>query len=283
MTRAAVDGRVPAWASTTPVVRARCTASCRASTWTPPASRPRTAPPRGARLRRPGAGAQPHHRARAVGPAPAAGRRADPCDGRSAARALASASPSTGLATAVGRGPAGTPAHLDRSCRPWPLRLGDRRASPGRQRADDHPAGSRPRWPSSLAAAGAQAAATGPATRSVGQPSCRSALEICAATVSSTSSPAPDLPVLRRQHPVQPRRSAPSTSTSTRSRERVGVRARRRRVSTATRSSARPTCCRDAALAALGIQVVRFSHRRLVREPDAVRREVLAVLATRRL
>jgi hypothetical protein len=31
--------------------------------------------------------------------------------------------------------------------------------------------------------------------------------------------------------------------------------------------------CRDAALAALGIQVVRFSHRRLVREPGAVRRE----------
>ncbi|MDQ7908590.1 DUF559 domain-containing protein [Phytohabitans sp. ZYX-F-186] len=39
---------------------------------------------------------------------------------------------------------------------------------------------------------------------------------------------------------------------------------------------------RDAALAALGIQVVRFTHRRLFREPDAVRREVLEVLAAAR-
>lgn len=39
---------------------------------------------------------------------------------------------------------------------------------------------------------------------------------------------------------------------------------------------------RDAALAALGIQVIRFSYARLTSEPDAVRREVLAVLAARR-
>lgn len=39
---------------------------------------------------------------------------------------------------------------------------------------------------------------------------------------------------------------------------------------------------RDAALATLGILVVRFSHDRLVREPDRVRAEILAVLATRR-
>jgi very-short-patch-repair endonuclease len=39
---------------------------------------------------------------------------------------------------------------------------------------------------------------------------------------------------------------------------------------------------RDALLATVGILVVRFSHRRLLTEPDAVRREVLAVLATRR-
>lgn len=39
---------------------------------------------------------------------------------------------------------------------------------------------------------------------------------------------------------------------------------------------------RDALLATLGILVVRFTHRRLVHEPDEVRREVLAILATRR-
>ena len=38
---------------------------------------------------------------------------------------------------------------------------------------------------------------------------------------------------------------------------------------------------RDARLAALGIQVVRFTHRRLYREPDAVRKEILDVLAAR--
>jgi hypothetical protein len=40
---------------------------------------------------------------------------------------------------------------------------------------------------------------------------------------------------------------------------------------------------RDATLATLGIQVVRFSHDRLVLEPDAVRREALAILARRPL
>ncbi|QOC91414.1 DUF559 domain-containing protein [Micromonospora craniellae] len=39
---------------------------------------------------------------------------------------------------------------------------------------------------------------------------------------------------------------------------------------------------RDAQLAALGILVVRFAHRRLVFEPEAVRRETLAILASRR-
>lgn len=39
---------------------------------------------------------------------------------------------------------------------------------------------------------------------------------------------------------------------------------------------------RDALLAARGVLVVRFSHRRLFHEPDEVRRETLAVLATRR-
>lgn len=39
---------------------------------------------------------------------------------------------------------------------------------------------------------------------------------------------------------------------------------------------------RDAQLATLGILVVRFTHRRLVAETDAVRREVLAILARRR-
>lgn len=39
---------------------------------------------------------------------------------------------------------------------------------------------------------------------------------------------------------------------------------------------------RDAALATCGIAVVRFSHRRLTTDPDAVRREVLSVLAARR-
>lgn len=39
---------------------------------------------------------------------------------------------------------------------------------------------------------------------------------------------------------------------------------------------------RDAQLAALGILVVRFTHRRLTREPEAVRRETLAILARRR-
>lgn len=40
---------------------------------------------------------------------------------------------------------------------------------------------------------------------------------------------------------------------------------------------------RDARLARRGIMVVRFSHRRLFREPEAVRREVLDVLAAARL
>ncbi|MEU8256932.1 DUF559 domain-containing protein [Micromonospora inaquosa] len=39
---------------------------------------------------------------------------------------------------------------------------------------------------------------------------------------------------------------------------------------------------RDALLAAMGILVVRFAHRRLVHEVDQVRRETLAILATRR-
>ncbi|MER5456499.1 DUF559 domain-containing protein [Micromonospora sp. NPDC002389] len=39
---------------------------------------------------------------------------------------------------------------------------------------------------------------------------------------------------------------------------------------------------RDAQLAALGILVVRFAHRRLVREPETVRREAVAIRATRR-
>jgi very-short-patch-repair endonuclease len=39
---------------------------------------------------------------------------------------------------------------------------------------------------------------------------------------------------------------------------------------------------RDAALAARGILVVRFTHHRLTREPEAVRREILAILAARR-
>jgi very-short-patch-repair endonuclease len=39
---------------------------------------------------------------------------------------------------------------------------------------------------------------------------------------------------------------------------------------------------RDAALAALGILVVRYTHHRLVHDPDGVRREVLAILAVRR-
>jgi very-short-patch-repair endonuclease len=39
---------------------------------------------------------------------------------------------------------------------------------------------------------------------------------------------------------------------------------------------------RDAALAARGIMVVRFTHDRLVREPEQVRLEVLAILAARR-
>lgn len=38
---------------------------------------------------------------------------------------------------------------------------------------------------------------------------------------------------------------------------------------------------RDAQLATIGILVVRFAHRRLVHEADAVRRETLAILATR--
>jgi very-short-patch-repair endonuclease len=39
---------------------------------------------------------------------------------------------------------------------------------------------------------------------------------------------------------------------------------------------------RDAELAALGILVVRFTYQRLTREPATVRREVLAILASRR-
>jgi len=39
---------------------------------------------------------------------------------------------------------------------------------------------------------------------------------------------------------------------------------------------------RDAALATMGILVVRFTHRRLVSETAAVRAEVIAILAARR-
>jgi very-short-patch-repair endonuclease len=39
---------------------------------------------------------------------------------------------------------------------------------------------------------------------------------------------------------------------------------------------------RDAALGALGIMVVRFTHRRLTTDPASVRREALAILAARR-
>jgi very-short-patch-repair endonuclease len=39
---------------------------------------------------------------------------------------------------------------------------------------------------------------------------------------------------------------------------------------------------RDAALAAMGIMVVRFTHGRLVREPDEVRVQVVAAMAARR-
>ena len=39
---------------------------------------------------------------------------------------------------------------------------------------------------------------------------------------------------------------------------------------------------RDGRLFSLGIQVVRFTHRRLYREPDAVRREILEILAAAR-
>lgn len=39
---------------------------------------------------------------------------------------------------------------------------------------------------------------------------------------------------------------------------------------------------RDALLAAQGILVVRFTHHRLVHEVDAVRRDILAILAARR-
>lgn len=38
---------------------------------------------------------------------------------------------------------------------------------------------------------------------------------------------------------------------------------------------------RDAALAAMGIMVVRFTHDQLVRTPDLVRAQVLAILAAR--
>lgn len=39
---------------------------------------------------------------------------------------------------------------------------------------------------------------------------------------------------------------------------------------------------RDAALAAIGIQVIRFSHQRLFADPEGVRRELLQILAARR-
>jgi very-short-patch-repair endonuclease len=39
---------------------------------------------------------------------------------------------------------------------------------------------------------------------------------------------------------------------------------------------------RDAALAALGILVVRYTHHRLIHDPEGVRREVLAIIAARR-
>lgn len=107
---------------------------------------------------------------------------------------------------------------------------------------------------------------------------CRSALEIWGHDHVFAG---PGLPTLRRQHPV-------------RLGDRIvflDVYAERERVGFELDGAAfhgdpeqrEADLCRDAALAALGIQVVRFSHRRLVREPGAVRREVLAVLATRRL
>ena len=107
---------------------------------------------------------------------------------------------------------------------------------------------------------------------------CRSALEIWGHDHVFTG---PGLPALRRQHPV---RLGDRTVY-------LDVYAEPERVAFELDGAAyhgdpeqrEADLCRDAALAARGIQVVRFSHRRLVREPDAVRREVLAVLATRRL
>ncbi|MGH3449474.1 MAG: DUF559 domain-containing protein, partial [Haloechinothrix sp.] len=88
------------------------------------------------------------------------------------------------------------------------------------------------------------------------------------------------LPRFRRQFPVQLGRRTVYLDVYA-ERERINVELDGA-AHHSSRSDRERDLRRDAALGALGIMVVRFSHRRLSTEPDAVRREVRGILAARR-
>ncbi|WP_130337317.1 DUF559 domain-containing protein [Micromonospora kangleipakensis] len=106
---------------------------------------------------------------------------------------------------------------------------------------------------------------------------CRSPLEIWGHDHVFTG---PDMPAFRRQVRIQARRRTIYLDLYA-ERERVDI-----ELDGATthgdRRQREIDLRRDALLATLGILVVRFAHRRLVHETDEVRREILAILASRR-
>ncbi|MET7673171.1 DUF559 domain-containing protein [Micromonospora luteifusca] len=106
---------------------------------------------------------------------------------------------------------------------------------------------------------------------------CRSPLEIWGHDEVFTG---PGMPAFRRQVPMRPGRRTIYLDMFA-ERERVNIELD----GAATHGDPRQWEIdrrRDALLATIGILVVRFAHRRLVCEIDAVRRETLAILATRR-
>lgn len=106
---------------------------------------------------------------------------------------------------------------------------------------------------------------------------CRSPLEIWGHDHVFTG---PDMPVFQRQVRIQARRRTVYLDVYA-ERERVDI-----ELDGATthgdRRQREIDLRRDALLATVGILVVRFAHRRLVHEIDEVRREILAILASRR-
>ncbi|WP_307821395.1 endonuclease domain-containing protein [Micromonospora humidisoli] len=97
---------------------------------------------------------------------------------------------------------------------------------------------------------------------------------------TTTSSPAPGLPAFRRQARIVVGRRTMYLDVYA-ERERVDIELD----GATTHGDPRQgeiDLRRDALLATVGILVVRFARHRLIHEPDAVRHEVRAILATRR-